>query len=83
MRRLFSTIPVERGDGCHMSDRETIKEASLTHLQVPTVDSTIVHANKDEEGIPRAGRENDAANGGWVVDAHNRGLDIAKVLERE
>lgn len=46
VRRHFSSaIPIQGGDGGHMSDRETIEEAPLAHLEVPAVDGAIVHTN--------------------------------------
>jgi hypothetical protein len=64
-----------------VGDGKTIEEASLTHLEVPAVDGAVVHADKDEEGIPCAGRKDDTANGRGVMDAHNGGLGVAEVLE--
>jgi hypothetical protein len=78
---LGAAVPVEGGDGSHMGDGKTIEEASLAHLEVPAVDGAIIHANKDKEGVPIAGRKNDTANRRGVVDAHDGGLGFAEVLE--
>lgn len=42
--------------------------------------SSIVHANKDEKRIPDTGREYDTSNSGGIMNTHDGSLDVTKVL---
>jgi hypothetical protein len=46
----------------HIGNWETTEEASSTHLEVPGADGAIVHIDKDKEGVPCVGQEDDMAN---------------------